>query len=197
MKIVGITGGIGSGKTTLARYFNDAFGIPVYYADAEAKALMHSPKLVKQIIALLGEQSYKDGRLDRAFVASRVFKDQKLLDKLNAIVHPAVKQHFKSWVKKQSAPYILKEAAILFENGNAADCDAVILVTAPEALRIERVIDRDGTPVEDIKDRINKQWSDAQKIPLADFVIENIQLSESKKQAEKIHSKLLGDRINT
>ena len=197
MKIVGITGGIGSGKTTLARYFNSTFGIPVYYADAEAKALMHSPALVKKITALLGDEAYKSEKLDRAFVASRVFKDQKLLDKLNAIVHPAVKQHFKFWVKEQHAPYVLKEAAILFENRNAADCDAVILVTAPEALRIKRVVERDGTSVEDVKDRMNKQWSDARKIPLADFVIENIELSISKKQAEKIHSKLLGDRINT
>ena len=197
MKIVGITGGIGSGKTTIARYFHERFGIPVYYADAEAKALMHTPQLKKKIIQLLGEQAYKGDTLDRGFVASRVFKDTDLLNALNAIVHPAVGRHFKSWVQEQEAPYVLKEAAILFENGNAADCDAVILVTAPEDLRIARVVERDGTSAEAVKERMSKQWSDDRKIPLADFVIENIALQDSRKQAEIIHYKLLGGRINT
>ncbi len=191
MKIVGITGGIGSGKSTIARYFNEEFGIPVYYADDEAKILMHTPALVHKISELLGSQAYKNEKLDRTFVASKVFKDSQLLEKLNAIVHPAVAEHFKNWVKSQNAPYVLKEAAILFENGNAADCDAVILVTAPEDLRIDRVMKRDRITAEAVQDRMHKQWSDARKKPLADFVIENIDLADSKKQAEIIHHKLL------
>ena len=197
MKIVGITGGIGSGKTTLAAYFNEKFGIPVYYADREAKALMNEPELQEKIIELLGEKAYSDGVLDRGFVASRVFKDSDLLAGLNAIVHPAVAAHFKSWCKTKSAPYVLKEAAILFENGNAASCDSVILVTAPQDLRIARVLKRDNTQIEAIKDRMSKQWDDEKKIPLADFVIENVNLDISKKAIAKIHAQLLGDRINT
>ena len=197
MKIVGITGGIGSGKTTIARFFHEEFGIPVYYADKEAKNLMHTQELVRPITELLGERAYKDGNLDRAYVASKVFEDTDLLNKLNGIVHPAVGKHFIDWAKKQNAPYVLKEAAILFENGNASDCDAVILVTAPEDMRIQRVLERDHTTVEDVRARMNKQWSDSEKIPLADFVIENIDLISSKKAAREIHNKLLLSPINT
>ena len=197
MKIVGITGGIGSGKTTIARFFHEEFGIPVYYADQEAKNLMHTQELVRPITELLGERAYKDGNLDRAYVASKVFEDTDLLNKLNGIVHPAVGKHFIDWAEKQNAPYVLKEAAILFENGNASDCDAVILVTAPEDMRIQRVLERDHTTVEDVRARMNKQWSDSEKIPLADFVIENIDLISSKKAAREIHNKLLLSPINT
>ena len=197
MKIVGITGGIGSGKTTIARFFHEEFGIPVYYADQEAKNLMHTQELVRPITVLLGERAYKDGNLDRAYVASKVFEDTDLLNKLNGIVHPAVGKHFIDWAEKQNAPYVLKEAAILFENGNASDCDAVILVTAPEDMRIQRVLERDHTTVEDVRARMNKQWSDSEKIPLADFVIENIDLISSKKAAREIHNKLLLSPINT
>ena len=197
MKIVGITGGIGSGKTTIARFFHEEFGIPVYYADKEAKNLMHTQELVRPITELLGERAYKDGNLDRAYVASKVFEDTDLLNKLNGIVHPAVGKHFIDWAEKQNAPYVLKEAAILFENGNASDCDAVILVTAPEDMRIQRVLERDHTTVEDVRVRMNKQWSDSEKIPLADFVIENIDLISSKKAAREIHNKLLLSPINT
>ncbi len=197
MKIVGITGGIGSGKTTIARFFHDEFGIPVYYADQEAKALMHTPELITSIKELLGEKAYKEEKLDRAYVASKVFEDSDLLNRLNAIVHPAVGKHFIEWAEKQNAPYVLKEAAILFENGNASDCDAVILVTAPEDLRIKRVVERDKTTVEAVKSRMDKQWSDAKKIPLADFVIENIELISSKEEARNIHNKLLSSPINT
>ena len=197
MKIVGITGGIGSGKSTIAAYFNSEFDIPVYYADAEAKALMNTKSLKKAITALLGEEAYQEGQLDRKYVASKVFNDDQLLEQLNGIVHPAVATHFKSWCKAQNAPYVLKEAAILFENGTADALDAIILITAPKQLRIDRVLKRDQTTPEDIEKRINKQWDDAKKIPLADFVIENIDLENSKKKAGEIHLQLLRDRVNT
>ncbi|WP_272985207.1 dephospho-CoA kinase [Leeuwenhoekiella blandensis] len=197
MKIVGITGGIGSGKSTIAAYFNSEFDIPVYYADAEAKALMNTDSLKNAITALLGEEAYQEGQLDRKYVASKVFNDDQLLEQLNGIVHPAVATHFKSWCQAQNAPYVLKEAAILFENGTADALDAVILITAPKQLRIDRVLKRDQTTPEDIEKRINKQWDDAKKIPLADFVIENIALENSKKKAGEIHLQLLRDRVNT
>ncbi|MGO4910981.1 dephospho-CoA kinase [Leeuwenhoekiella sp. W20_SRS_FM14] len=197
MKIVGITGGIGSGKTTIARYFNERFDIPVYYADTEAKALMQTDLLRSQIINLLGNKAYTNNILDRKYVASKVFKDSKLLEQLNKIVHPAVKVHFEEWSVVQEAPYVLKEAAILFENGTHTSCDFVILVTAPEDVRIQRVLDRDHTSVKEIKNRIDKQWEDSKKIPLADFVIENIDLEISKKKVLEIHHQLLETPLNT
>ena len=197
MIVVGITGGIGSGKTTIANYFNKQFNIPVYYSDSEAKELMNTEALKKQIRNLLGVEAYFQNRLDRKFVADKVFKDATLLNKLNKIVHPAVGKHFEEWCKQQNAPYVLKEAAILFENGGAASCDYVILVTAPEDLRIHRVLKRDAISSEDIRSRINKQWDDSKKIPMADFVIENIELEESKKKSSEIHLQLLRSPINT
>ncbi|WP_370173272.1 dephospho-CoA kinase [Leeuwenhoekiella palythoae] len=197
MKTVGITGGIGSGKSTIASFFNSEFNIPVYYADVEAKALMHTEALKEKIISLFGAEAYQGQKLNRKFISALVFKDEHLLEQLNKIVHPAVGEHFKQWKEAQHAPYVLKEAAILFENGTAQSCDAIILITAPEEVRIQRVLKRDETSVAAIKDRINKQWPDSKKIPLADFLIENIDLEESKKQARKIHLQLLGDRVNT
>ncbi|RXG15506.1 dephospho-CoA kinase [Leeuwenhoekiella aestuarii] len=197
MIIVGITGGIGSGKTTIAKYFSSEFGIPVYYADTEAKALMNTEALRKQVIRLLGKASYKEGELDRKYVADKVFKDKDLLEKLNQIVHPAVGKHFKNWCAQQDAPYVLKEAAILFENDTASGLDYTILITAPKKMRIYRVLERDDSTVEDIENRMNKQWDDAKKIPLADFIIENIELDSSKLQAKNIHHQILRDRVNT
>ena len=197
MKIVGITGGIGSGKSTIAAYFNSEYNIPVYYADAEAKKLMVSPDLRTQIIDLLGVAAYNETDLDRKYVASKVFNDAQLLEALNAIVHPAVGEHFIKWARSQDAPYVLKEAAILFENNTEKLCDYVILVTAPEEVRIDRVLKRDQTTEAEIKSRMDKQWKDSKKIPLADFVIENTDLELSKKMVSKIHSQLLAAPINT
>ncbi|RXG32877.1 dephospho-CoA kinase [Leeuwenhoekiella marinoflava] len=197
MITVGITGGIGSGKTTIAKYFSSEFGIPVYYADTEAKALMNTEALRKPIKELLGEAAYVEEKLDRKYVASKVFNDRDLLEQLNQIVHPAVGEHFKKWISQQDAPYILKEAAILFENGTASALDYIILITAPKKLRIQRVLERDDSTVEDIENRMNKQWDDVKKIPLADFIIENIELDNSKLQAKNIHRQILRDRVNT
>ncbi|MFD2561761.1 dephospho-CoA kinase [Aquimarina rubra] len=190
-KIVGLTGGIGSGKSTVAKMFAK-FDVPVYTADDEAKKLMNEDTVVKkQIIHLLGEKAYGKEGLNRAFIANKVFNDAKLLDKLNQIVHPAVADHFTAWKDKQKSAYVIKEAAILFENGGYKKCDYTILVTAPEEVRIERVLKRDNTTRSQILDRLRNQWEDTKKIPLADFVINNVNLEETWLHVNKIHNKII------
>ncbi len=191
VKVVGLTGGIGSGKSTVAKMFAK-LEVPIYIADDEAKKLMHEDEEVKnQIVALLGEDSYVDNQLNRNYIADLVFNDKKLLEKLNAIVHPAVANHFLSWKNKQESNYVIKEAAILFENGGYKKCDYTILVTAPEEIRINRVIKRDHTTKSKVLERLKNQWTDVQKIPLADFVIKNTDLEKTWLQVNKIHNKLI------
>lgn len=194
MKIVGLTGGIGSGKTTVAAIFA-GYGIPIYIADIEAKKLTNTSKIIQRKVSqLLGSRAYKDGILDSAYVSRKVFEDDKLLQQLNAIIHPKVKQHFARWVKKQEAPYVIKEAAILFETGGDKDCDATILVTAPEEIRIKRVLKRSPhETIASIKKRIKNQWSDAEKIPKATFLLENISKEETVKKVAIIHQALLNN----
>lgn len=188
--LVGLTGGIGSGKTTVAKLFED-LGIPIYIADVEAKALMNRSKVIKRkLIALFGDEAYVDGTLNRPFLAQQIFNDKALLTKMNAIVHPKVASHFKRWAAKQKSAYYIKESAILFENDNAKHCDVVITVTAPEAIRIARVIARDDSSEEKVKAIINNQLSDAIKIEQSDFVITNIDLKSTKQQVLDIHQKL-------
>ncbi|MFC7358562.1 dephospho-CoA kinase [Jejudonia soesokkakensis] len=190
MKIVGLTGGIGSGKTTVAAMFSE-LGVPVYIADIEARALTNRSKVIKRkIIELLGNKSFKDQELDRDYVAGIVFKDSEKLEALNSIIHPRVARHFKKWVAKQDGEYCIKEAAILFENGGYKQCDATILVTAPEEIRITRVLQRDTTTKQAIQERMNAQWTDAKKIKLATYCIENINLEATQKEVKKIHKKL-------
>ena len=192
MLIVGLTGGIGSGKTTVARFF-EALGIPIYFADDRAKALMvNSPELKESIVSLLGVTAYtEDGRLNRAYIASQVFNDKALLEELNGLVHPAVGKDFKQWASQQDSPYVIKEAAILFENGNYKAADKNILVTAPIEMRIERVMNRDGARKEDIEARMQHQWPDSEKIPLADYIIENIDLEQTRLQVNSLHKQLI------
>jgi len=191
VKIIGITGGIGSGKTTVAKMFQD-LGIPIYIADFEAKKLMSNSKVIKrQLITLLGEQSYINNELNKPFIADRIFNNKKLLEEINAIVHPKVGRHFKKWVAIQSSPYIIKETAILFENGAYRSCDEIITVTAPETLRIQRVIERDDSTSQSIKAVINNQWDDAKKIALSQYVIINIDLIDTAQQVMEIHQKIL------
>lgn len=192
MKIIGLTGGIGSGKTTVGKIFTE-YGIPVYNSDKEAKKLMRSSKKIKKAIkALFGKEAYKDKKLNRAFIAEKVFNDQNLLQQLNAIVHPAVRKHFLSWSKKQEAPYVIQEAAIIFELGTQDFYDKVVLVTAPKEIRIERSVQRDpNTNKQKIENRIDNQLPDDEKILLADFVIENIELEKTKKKVLKVHKALL------
>jgi len=191
LKIIGLTGGIGSGKTTVAGFFSE-LGVPVYIADVEAKKLTQNSKVIrKKLIALLGPETYNDDGLNRKFVAHTIFNDKELLLQVNKIIHPKVARHFKRWVEKQKAAYCIKEAAILFENGGYKQCDATILVTAPVAQRVERVLQRDDTTIAAIEDRISNQWSDDEKLDLADFHIENIDLDATKAKVEELHKLIL------
>ncbi|MBG6132100.1 dephospho-CoA kinase [Aquimarina sp. EL_43] len=190
MKVVGLTGGIGSGKSTVAKMF-EQLGVAVYIADIEAKRLMNEDALVKkQIIDLLGNDSYINEELNRSYIANVVFNDSSKLLQLNAIVHPAVANHFDCWKSKQKGNYVVKEAAILFENEGHKQCDYTILVSAPIETRIERVLKRDKTTREDILSRMNNQWEDARKIPLADFVIYNKNIEDTENQVHKVHREI-------
>lgn len=190
MKIIGLTGGIGSGKTTVAGFFKE-LGVPVYIADDEAKMLMNSsPYIQQKIIALFGEEAYANGKLNNALLASQVFKNPLLLKKLNEIVHPEVGRHFKEWAAQQNAPYVIKEAAILFENGSYKNCDAVILVKASKENKIQRILKRDQTSITAIEERMNNQWLDEEKEKLADFIIQNNDLPATKIQVLKLHELL-------
>ncbi|MCX2719386.1 dephospho-CoA kinase [Lentiprolixibacter aurantiacus] len=191
MKIVGLTGGIGSGKTTVSRMF-EALGVPVYNSDKRAKELMvTSKKLRVQIIDLLGEEAYKNGQLQRNFIAERVFALPELLQKLNALVHPAVKEDFKQWASQQDFPYVIQEAAILIENGSHEAFDKMILVTAPLEERIARILKRDSSSREAILERMQHQWEDSKKAQFADFVIENLELTKTQEKVAAIHAELL------
>lgn len=191
MKIVGLTGGIGSGKTAVLEVFSSK-GIPCYESDKQAKRLMQEDEnLVAQIKALFGNKIFKGNQLDRKKLADLVFKDKSKLKSLNAIVHPAVQRDFQLFLSEQDAPYVVKEAAILFETGGADNCDAVILITAPESMRLERVMQRQNTDIDRIRNRMNHQWSDEKKIPLADFVINNINWDKTLELIDEIHQKLI------
>ncbi len=191
MMVVGLTGGIGSGKSTVAEMFAD-LNIPVYNSDREAKSLMVDSKpLRKQIKALLGKESYIKKKLNRKYIAAKVFASPELLAKLNAIVHPAVREHFLIWVEKQKSAYVIQETAIIFENSSENNYDEIILVTAPEAIRINRVINRDDVTEEKVKERIDNQFSDTKTSKLSDFVIVNLELKETKEKVMEIHKQLL------
>jgi dephospho-CoA kinase len=191
MRVVGLTGGIGSGKTTVAKMFEE-FGIPVYIADTEAKLLMNRSKVIKRKLKqLLGDDAYVDEQLNRTFVASKIFNNKALLEDVNAIVHPRVAKHFKRWLAKQSAPYIIKEVAVLFENGSYKECDYIITVSAPVEVRIQRVLKRDNSTRTKVNAIIKNQWSDDQRFKHSDFMINNENLDHTKEQVKKIHAKIL------
>jgi len=188
---VGLTGGIGSGKTMVATIFSD-LGVPIYYADQQAKRLMlENNKLKAAIISIFGKEVYVKGELDRKYLASIVFNDKSKLNRLNSMVHPAVRADFLTWSKEQKADYNIREAAILFESGSYKDCDVVILVTAPEELRIKRVMKRDGSSKKEVKSRIDKQWLDEKKAKRSQFIINNDGSVPLKDQVLKIHKTLL------
>ena len=189
---VGLTGGIGSGKTTIANLFALHFSIPIYIADTKAKDLVANNKQLQQeIVALLGEEAFVEGRYNTSFVAQEVFSNKKKLDKLNAIIHPYVQQDFLQWKQSQQAPYVIKEAAILFESGSYRDCDFIIMVTAPLEERIKRVMLRDKIDRETVEKRIKNQWNDEKKIELSTFVIENREIDKNLDKIEIIHSKIV------
>ena len=192
---IGITGGIGSGKTTVCKIF-ETLQIPVYYADDRAKWLMvNSPTLQNGIRQLFGKKAYgEDGSLNRAHISSIAFKDTAKLQKLNALVHPAVFVDEENWQQEQLAlgvPYTIKEAALIYESGSHQTLDEVIVVTAPEELRIDRVMKRDGLPAEAIRDRIARQMPEEEKVARADYVIHNDGEQSLIKQVLAIHRQLI------
>jgi dephospho-CoA kinase len=185
-KIIGLTGGIGSGKTTVANYFK-SYGIPIYIADDEARKIMQSADIMEAIKDLFGADVFENETLNREKLAKIVFNNPESLEKLNGIVHPAVKKHFEQWLLQNlEAPYVIYEAAILFESGRYKDCDIIITVTAPIESRIQRVIKRDNTTRELVLKRINAQWTDEKRISKSDFVIENIAIEPTKLEIDRI-----------
>lgn len=168
---IGVTGGIGSGKSTVCRVFS-LLGIPCYDSDAEAKRLMNTDRdLAARIRSLLGSGAYTEQGLDRAYVSARVFGHPELLQRLNAIVHPAVEHDFARWAEEQQAPYVIEESAILFESGADRLMDRTVAVVAPESVRIRRVCRRDGRDEQAVRARIAHQMSDEERIRLSDYVL--------------------------
>jgi len=191
MIVVGLTGGIGSGKTTVANFFKEQ-NIPVYIADDEAKQLMVRSKVIKRkLIALFGDDAYVKNELNKPFIASKIFSNSDYLKKMNAIVHPKVASHFKRWLKKQYAPYVIKEAAIIFEHNKETNYDFIITVTANIEARINRVIKRDNSSKSKIESIIKNQMSDEEKIKKSHFVITNDKLDDTKIQVIKTHESIL------
>lgn len=186
VKIIGLTGGIGSGKTTIAHHFMQA-GIPVYIADDEARKIMQSADIIAEIKKVFGSTIFENDVLNRAKLAEIVFDNSEKLDQLNAIIHPAVKKHFEVWILNHiEYPFVIYEAAILFESGSYKNCDLILSVTAPLESRIERVINRDKTTREQVLKRISVQWTDIQRMSKSDFVIENIDPETTKSEVERI-----------
>ncbi len=189
---VGITGGIGSGKTTVAKVF-EVLGIPVYYADDAAKKIMNEDEqLMKIIKENFGAASYSDGKLNRQFLSSVVFNNPEKLALLNSFVHPATIANAKKWMEQQTTPYSIKEAALIFESGAQEHLDYVIGVYAPAPLRIQRSMNRDGITREEVMVRMNKQIDETIKMRLCDFVIVNDEQQLIIPQVMALHEKLSG-----
>ena len=190
-KIVGLTGGIGSGKSTVA-YMFEKLGVPIYISDNEAKILMENSKSIqKSLVQLFGKNAYVDKRLNRALIASKVFNDGALLTRLNAIVHPEVKTHFESWLAKQKSVYVIKEVAILFETNSQSNFDYIISVIAPLKDRVNRVLIRGEKSESDVHSVIKNQLPDAEKIKQSDFVIQNNLIKTTEAKVLELHKIIL------
>jgi len=189
---IGLTGGIGSGKTTVAKIF-ETLGVPVYYADDVAKQLMQEDNVLKQsIINIFGKDSYTtDGKLNRSYLSSTVFSNPHQLERLNAIVHPATIQHAEQWMQQQQAPYVIKEAALIFESGSQSILDYVIGVYAPQALRIQRTIKRDNIDKDKVLQRMQNQIDENIKMRLCDRVIQNDDQHSLMQQVLMVHETLM------
>lgn len=189
--VVGLTGGIGSGKTTIAKMFQN-LGVPVYISDKQAQILIETdPEVIEAIKSVFGDLAYINGVYNRKYIANIVFNNKDMLQKINDIVHPAVAKHFAKWKAEQHVPYVIKEAAILFESGAYRQCDYVITVTAPEQEKIRRVMERDGITESSVRKRMKNQWSDEKKINLSNEVINNTNIENSSLKVQEIHSKLI------
>jgi dephospho-CoA kinase len=188
---IGLTGGIGSGKTTVAKIF-ELLNVPVYYADEASKNLYHTDKnLIQRMKEHFGDSIYTDGRLNRSQLAAIVFENKKKLELLNSLVHPATIAHAEEWMGGQKAPYTIKEAALIFESGSAGSLDYVIGVQAPEYLRISRAMERDRSGGEAIIARMNSQIDEKIKMRLCDFLINNDEKHLLIPQVIKLHEHLL------
>jgi dephospho-CoA kinase len=191
MLTIGITGGIGSGKTTICKIFSQ-LGVPVYNSDNEAKRLYDLPEVKKELTGKFGKEIIDvDGNLDKKKFSKLIFNDEKSLKEVNALIHPMVTERFKEWKTNQTNQYILKEAAILFESGTYKDCDKIILITAPEELRIQRILQRDNISRKEIERIMSWQWSDEKKNAQSDYVIANDETQLVIPQVRDIHAKLL------
>jgi dephospho-CoA kinase len=183
-KIIGLTGGIGSGKTTISNYLI-SLGLPVYIADDAGKKVMQQQEILEVIKEKFGSDIFEEGQLNRTKLAKIVFDNSEQLKELNAIVHPAVRMDFKDWlVQNQKSPFVFYESAILFESGSYADFDTIITITAPLEVRISRVLQRDSVSREQVLSRINAQWTDEQRICKSDVVIENTNIDSAKKEID-------------
>ncbi|HLY69350.1 MAG TPA: dephospho-CoA kinase [Puia sp.] len=188
---VGLTGGIGSGKSTVAKIF-EVLGIPVYYADDEAKSIMNDDdELKQQIINHFGAHSYVNNRLNSKYIAEAVFNNKENLSLLNSMVHPATIRNAENWMKNQRSAYAIKEAALIFESGSEKLLDYVIGVSAPENLRTERTMNRDNISEEDVKDRIKNQMKEEKKMSLCNFVVTNDEQQPLLPQVIALHKQLL------
>jgi dephospho-CoA kinase len=189
-KIVGLTGGIGSGKTTVAKMFQE-LGVPIYIADLEARTITNQPETLQLIEQQFGSTVIQNGQLNREAMAELVFSNPEKLQQLNAIIHPLVANHFKVWLNEnENALFVMKEVAILFETKGHLNCDFVITVTAPIELKRQRLKTRDHSSDDQIKQRIDSQWSDKQRIELSDFIIENTTIKATSQQVNKIYKNI-------
>jgi len=191
MKRIGLTGGIGSGKSTVASIFA-TLGIPCYDSDQRAKALMLENENIRNfLLKQFGPEVIQNQQLQTALISKKVFENPSLLEQLNAVVHPEVGNDFETWCQQQTAPYVLKEAALLFESGSWKGLDALIVVSAPEELRIQRVMQRNGFTRENVLARMKNQWPEAEKTKRADYIITNDEQHSLIQQVMEIHHTLL------
>jgi dephospho-CoA kinase len=189
---VGLTGGIGSGKSTVAKIF-EVIGIPIYYADDAAKQLMNTDEGLKTSLKQnFGENIYREGKLDRAALAAIVFHDKKKLEVLNSFIHPATIHDADHWIKQQKSPYIIKEAALLFESGSHKQLDYIVGVFSPQQTRLERVMKRDNVTAEQVMQRLEKQMDEEAKMQLCDSVIINDEKEMLIPQVLRLHEMFLG-----
>ena len=188
-KIIGITGGIGSGKRLVSELFS-SLGYPSYNSDKEAKRLYITPEIKKEVISIFGEGIYSGNALNKAVLASKAFSNKILLEKLNQLIHPAVGVHFQNWLEEQDSNLVFKEAAVLIESGAYKSCNVILTVSAPESLRIARVMARDGVSETEVKARMDKQLSDKEREYYADWVILNDETNSVIKQVMTIREAL-------
>lgn len=190
-KIIGLTGGIGSGKTTIANHLK-SLGIPVYNSDDQAKKILYLPETIDLLKSAFGNVVFTNELFDKDKLAKLVFNNPEQLKLLNKIIHPAVKVDFENWLKaNKNSPLIIKEAAILFESGSYKDCDVIISISAPQEIRIQRVIERDHLTYEEVMSRIINQWTDDMRNKKSDYVIDNQDVDKAFTQAEDVINILL------